>query len=243
MADTDPKTEVKPDDLSGAKSEPGKGQGSSDDVEPSVIVNMLMQLRARGIQSVDVLRAMESVPREVFVLPEYRTLAYGDHALPIACGQTISQPYIVALMTEALQVGKDHAVLEIGTGSGYQTAVLAHLARSVVTIERYRQLQEAAMVRFAALGLRNISAIHADGSNGMPERGAFPRIMVTAAADTIPDGLTAQLAVGGRMVVPVGPQGGVQQLILIRRSEAGLETEQLAQVRFVPLYRGRAREL
>jgi protein-L-isoaspartate(D-aspartate) O-methyltransferase len=131
---------------------------------------------------------MESVPREVFVLPEYRALAYGDHALPIACGQTISQPYMVAVMTEALAVGPDHAVLEIGTGSGYQTAVLAQLARSVVTVERYRQLQEAAMVRFAALGLRNITAIHADGAQGMPERGAFPRILVTAAAPEIPRG-------------------------------------------------------
>ncbi|MEM8876944.1 MAG: protein-L-isoaspartate(D-aspartate) O-methyltransferase [Pseudomonadota bacterium] len=241
MTDTDSNTNQ--DDPAELMPDDNAGRGGSDDVEPSVIVGMLMQLRARGIQSVDVLRAMESVPREVFVLPEYRPLAYGDHALPIACGQTISQPYIVALMTEALEVGKDHAVLEVGTGSGYQTAVLAHLARSVVTVERFRQLQEAAMVRFAALGLRNITAVHADGADGMPERGAFPRILVTAAAEDVPAGLTAQLAVGGRMVIPVGLAGGVQELLLIRRTEEGLETESLAQVRFVPLYRGRAQEL
>ena len=241
MADTESNSNS--DDLSEPVANDVTGRGGRDDVEPSVIVSMLMQLRARGIQSVDVLRAMESVPREVFVLPEYRTLAYGDHALPIACGQTISQPYIVALMTEALEVSKDHAVLEIGTGSGYQTAVLAHLARSVVTVERFRQLQEAAMVRFAALGLRNITAIHADGADGMPERGAFPRILVTAAADAVPEGLAGQLAVGGRMVIPVGSPGGSQDLLLIRRGEGGLETERLAQVRFVPLYRGRAKEL
>jgi protein-L-isoaspartate(D-aspartate) O-methyltransferase len=216
---------------------------NQDDVEPSVIVTMLMQLRSRGIQNVDVLRALEAVPREVFVLPEHRAMAYGDHALPIACGQTISQPYIVALMTEALEVGPDHAVLEIGTGSGYQTAVLAQLARSVVTIERYRQLQEAAMVRFAALGLRNVTAIHADGSDGLLERGAFPRIIVTAAAPSLPEGLVGQLAVGGRMVVPVGPAGGDQELILVRRTETELTSETLAPVRFVPLFQGRAQEL
>jgi protein-L-isoaspartate(D-aspartate) O-methyltransferase len=192
-----------------------------------------------------VLRALELVPRERFVEPEQVDLAYEDHALPIECGQTISQPYVVAAMTEALALEPTHKVLEIGTGSGYQAAVLAHLAGEVVTIERYRTLAETAERRLRGLGLNNVTVIVGDGALGAPEHAPFDRIIVTAAAPDIPQTLVDQLVDNGILVVPVGPMGGVQSLLRIRKKPKGegLERQELMAVRFVPLVPGKAAAL
>ena len=169
-------------------------------------MEFLLTLRKRGIGDAAVLRAMEEVPREYFVGPDMTEAAYYDQALPIACGQTISQPYVVAYMTEQLGVHPHDRVLEIGTGSGYQAAVLAKLAREVVTIERYRTLADAARKRFDELGIRNIEALTGDGFLGAPNHAPFQRIIVTAAAEDIPQTLVDQLAVGGVMVHVVPSQ-------------------------------------
>jgi protein-L-isoaspartate(D-aspartate) O-methyltransferase len=205
-------------------------------------MQFLLAMRRRGIQDVRVLRALELVPRERFVDPEQARDAYGDHALPIECGQTISQPYVVAAMSEALNVEPSHKVLEIGTGSGYQAAVLAHLAAEVFSVERYRTLAEVAERRLRDLGLENVTIAIGDGSLGLPEHAPFDRIVVTAAADDIPQPLMEQLTEGGVMVAPIGPAGGVQSLVRLRKGAAGAEPEQeeLMQVRFVPLVPGKA---
>src|ERR1700747_1086992 len=165
-----------------------------------------LTLRRRGISDQSVLRAMDEVPREHFVAAELAHSAYEDQALPIACGQTISQPYVVAYMTEQLDVEPQHHVLEIGTGSGYQAAVLSRLAREVVTIERYRTLADTARERLRALGYTNVTVRLGDGMAGAPDLAPFDRIMVTAAAEDVPDALVAQLTAGGKMVLPVGPR-------------------------------------
>jgi protein-L-isoaspartate(D-aspartate) O-methyltransferase len=208
-------------------------------------MEFLLAMRRRGIQDLRVLRALELVPRERFVEPEQVDLAYEDHALPIECGQTISQPYVVAAMTEALALEPTHKVLEIGTGSGYQAAVLAHLAGEVVTIERYRTLAETAERRLRALGLNNVTVIVGDGALGAPEHAPFDRIIVTAAAPDIPQTLVDQLVDNGILVVPVGPMGGVQSLLRIRKKPKGegLERQELMAVRFVPLVPGKAAAL
>jgi len=206
-------------------------------------MQFMLRLRQRGIMDAAVLRAMDEVPREHFVDAAYLDDAYADHALPIACGQTISQPYVVAYMTEHLQVRPHHRVLEIGTGSGYQAAVLSRLVRDVVTIERYRTLAEQARTRLATLGYRNIEVIVGDGFEGAPALGPFDRIIVTAAADEVPLQLVDQLVDDGVMILPLGPHDGAQQLVRLRRSENGLEREDLIPVRFVPLLPGRAKEL
>ena len=201
-------------------------------------IRLIMALRRSGITDTTVLAAIERIPREDFVTEAFHDQAYEDKALPIAEGQTISQPQIVALMTQALAITSRHKVLEIGTGSGYQTAVLSRLARRVYTIERHRPLLQEAELRFANLRLPNITAIAGDGMKGWPAQAPFDRIIVTAAAAALPETLVAQLAVGGIMVLPIGPERGDQELIKIRRLEAGIETEKLCEVRFVPLLPG-----
>ena len=201
-------------------------------------------LRRRGISDQAVLRAMDEVPREHFVTAEFTESAYADQALPIACGQTISQPYVVAYMTERLDVEPEHRVLEIGTGSGYQAAVLSRLAREVVSIERYRTLAEAARDRIKTLGYSNVTVIGGDGLAGAPEQAPFDRIIVTAAAEEVPDGLVDQLANGGKMLLPLGPHQGNQHIVKLTKSTSGeVGRENLIAVRFVPLLPGKAREL
>lgn len=206
-------------------------------------MQFLLTLRRRGIADQAVLRAMDEVPRERFVEPEFTDASYADHALPIACGQTISQPYVVAYMTEQLTVLPHHRVLEIGTGSGYQAAVLSRLAREVVTIERYRTLAEQARRRLDALGYDNVEVVVGDGFAGAPARAPFDRIIVTAAAEDVPPALLEQLDQGGIMVVPIGPHSGAQNIVKLTKTESGLAREELLPVRFVPLLPGQAREL
>jgi protein-L-isoaspartate(D-aspartate) O-methyltransferase len=206
-------------------------------------MQFLLDLRRRGIMHASVLRAMDDVPREQFVMPNQAQSAYADRAMPIACGQTISQPYVVAYMTEQLRPEPEHSVLEIGTGSGYQAAVLSRLVKKVTTIERYRTLAQAARTRLAALGYDNVEVIVGDGLNGAPDRAPFDRIIVTAAAEEIPEALVQQLAVGGIMLLPLGPHHGSQCLVRLTRSEEGVAREDLIGVRFVPLLSGQAREL
>jgi protein-L-isoaspartate(D-aspartate) O-methyltransferase len=201
-------------------------------------IRLIMSLRRAGITDTAVLAAIERTPREAFVLPHFHDQAYEDQALPIAQGQTISQPNIVAMMTEALHLRKTHKVLEIGTGSGYQAAILSKLARRVYTVERFRSLLVEAEARFHHLRLHNITSKVADGSKGWVEQAPFDRIIVTAAADEIPETLVDQLAVGGVMVLPVGPDKGDQVLIRLRKLESGIEFDHLADVRFVPMVAG-----
>jgi protein-L-isoaspartate(D-aspartate) O-methyltransferase len=203
-----------------------------------------LALRRRGISDQAVLRAMDEVPREHFVAAEHIESAYADQALPIACGQTISQPYVVAYMTEQLELAPQHRVLEIGTGSGYQTAVLSRIAREVVSIERYRTLADAARDRLKTLGYDNVTVLAGDGFAGAPERAPFDRIIVTAAAAQVPDALVAQLGEAGRMVLPLGPRRGPQQIVkLSKLPNRELAREDLIAVRFVPLLPGQAQEL
>jgi protein-L-isoaspartate(D-aspartate) O-methyltransferase len=206
-------------------------------------MEFLLGLRRRGIGDAAVLRAMEEVPREHFVEAKRREDAYADQALPIACGQTISQPYVVAYMTEQLGVEKTDRVLEIGTGSGYQAAVLSRLAREVVSVERYRTLAETARARLKALGYDNVEVIVGDGLLGAPDRAPFDRIMVTAAAEKIPKELLAQLKEGGVMVLPLGPHRGAQSIVRLVKRKNGVDREDLIAVRFVPLLPGKASEL
>ena len=206
-------------------------------------MEFMLTLRRRGISDQAVLRAMDEVPREHFVPNAYYDQAYADQALPIACGQTISQPYVVAYMTEQLAVRPEHRVLEIGTGSGYQAAVLSRLAREVVTVERYRTLADVARERLRLLGMNNVDVVVGDGFAGAPERAPYDRILVTAAAEEIPQALVDQLAEGGIMVLPLGPHRGPQQIVKLTKGPDGLSREDLIAVRFVPLLPGKAREL
>lgn len=206
-------------------------------------MGFLLTLRRRGISDRAVLRAMDEVPRAQFVEAGFTDSAYADHALPIACGQTISQPYVVAYMTEQLALRPHHRVLEIGTGSGYQAAVLSRLAREVVSIERYRTLADAAAKRLSALGYDNVEVLTGDGLQGAPARAPFDRIIVTAAAPSVPEALVAQLGEGGIMLVPVGPQDGTQHIIKLTKLQTELKRDELIAVRFVPLLPGQAREL
>ena len=206
-------------------------------------MQFLLGLRKRGISDAAVLRAMDEVPREHFVDKPFLSSAYADQALPIACGQTISQPYVVAYMSEHLRVQGDHRVLEIGTGSGYQAAVLSRLAREVISVERYRTLADAARNRLASLGYDNVEVRVGDGLAGVPERAPYDRIIITAAAETIPDTLVGQLAEGGAMLLPLGPHAGPQQLVKLTKDAGGTKQEELIGVRFVPLLPGKAQEL
>src|SRR4051795_4151152 len=180
-------------------------------------------LRRRGISDQAVLRAMEEVPRETFVQPADRDDAYRDGALSIDCGQTISQPFVVAYMTEQLQLLKQHRVLEIGTGSGFQAAILSRLSRQVVTIERYRTLANSARARLAKLGCDNVEVILGDGFDVPASAGTFDRIIVPAAMEQIPQALTQRLEPSGILIAPVGPHHGVQTLVRLTRTETGFD--------------------
>jgi protein-L-isoaspartate(D-aspartate) O-methyltransferase len=211
--------------------------------EPTEKMMFQLTLRRRGISDRAVLRAMEEVPGEKFVEQMDRDYAYRDSALGIACGQTISQPFVVAYMTEQLQLNKDHRVLEIGTGSGYQAAVLSRLCKHVLTIERYRTLADSARERLEKLGYHNIEVMLGDGFDPPAGGGDFDRIIVTAAMAEIPEKLLQRLEVGGILIAPVGPQQGIQTLVRMVRTETGFDRKELVDVRFVPALRGVAREL
>jgi protein-L-isoaspartate(D-aspartate) O-methyltransferase len=193
------------------------------------------QLARRGIRDHRVLDAMSSVPREQFVRPDLQRLAYQDSALPISSGQTISQPYIVALMAEALELRPEDRVLEIGTGSGYAAAVLSRLAREVHTVERLATLADSARECLDRLCYGNVTVHVGDGSLGLPEHAPYDAITVAAGGPSVPEPLQRQLADGGRLVVPVGPAASLQTLVRVRRTRRGFEEERLADVRFVPL--------
>ena len=207
----------------------------------------LLTLRQRGITDQAVLRAMEQVPRADFVASGSLARAQADQALPIDCGQTISQPYVVAYMTERLEVKPHHRVLEIGTGSGYQAAILSELAREVVSIERFRTLADQAREKLKKGGYDNVEVIHGDGMAGCPDRAPFDRIIVTAAAEEAPAALAEQLADGGIMIMPRGPHNGPQHIVKLTKRQTPdgvvLDEDRLIAVRFVPLLPGQAREL
>jgi protein-L-isoaspartate(D-aspartate) O-methyltransferase len=205
-------------------------------------IRLLMELRSQGITDARVLAAIERTPRHLFVPPELLDQAYENTALPIGKGQTISQPIVVATMTQKLAIGERMRVLEVGTGSGYQAAILARLCRRVYTVERHRELLNDAEQRFRDLKLDNISTRWGDGAKGWPEQAPFDRIIVTAAAAEIPQALLDQLKDGGLMVVPVGEDIWDQQLMLIRRNGDDIASEHLMDVRFVPLVEGRGDE-
>lgn len=201
-------------------------------------MQFLFALRSRGVMDARVLGAMEKVDRGEFVKGVFSERAYEDMPLPIACGQTISQPSVVGLMTQALNVQPRDKVLEVGTGSGYQAAVLSHLARRVYTVDRHKRLVNEAQEAFDRLRLTNITALTADGTRGYPEQAPFDRILVTAAAEDPPGPLLAELKTGGIMVLPVGQSDHVQSLIKVTRTETGYDYEELLPVRFVPLIEG-----
>lgn len=203
-------------------------------------IRLLMQLRRAGIADTAVLSAMENIPRELFTPPAFQDQAYELMALPIGRGQTLSAPDVVAMMTQALECKGRETVLEIGTGSGYQAAILSRVCRRVYTIERHRPLLEEAEERFKQLRLHNITTYCGDGSKGWPEPRSFPRIIVTCAAVFPPEPLLEQLAEDGIMVLPVGGQGRTQDLVKLRKTASGVEQESLAAVRFVPLVAGEA---
>jgi len=201
-------------------------------------IRLILALRRNGITDTRVLGAMERIPRDAFVPVTFRDRAYDDVALPIGRHQTISQPSVVARMTQALDVGPRMKVLEIGTGSGYQAAVLAGLCRRLYTIERHRALLELAERQFAGLRITNVTVRLGDGLRGWPEQAPFDRIMVTAAATEVPGVLADQLAVGGVMVAPVGSADGDQALTRVTRGQDGFTCATAGEVRFVPLVPG-----
>ena len=204
----------------------------------NVVPPLIGQLIRQGIRDERVLAAMANVPREAFVDEAFANQAWENMALPIGFGQTISQPYIVARMTEQLLMGSPSSVLEIGTGSGYQTAVLAQLVNHVYTVERIKTLQYQAKRRLQRLDLHNVSTRHGDGWAGWPTKAPFDAIIVTAAAPVVPEALVQQLKVGGRLIIPVGESRSEQQLLLIEKTSTRVRTERLEAVRFVPLVHG-----
>jgi protein-L-isoaspartate(D-aspartate) O-methyltransferase len=210
--------------------------------DPETKLQFLYALRSRGVTDSHVLEAMEQIDRGLFVRGIFAQRAYEDTPLPIACGQTISQPSVVGLMTQALQISPRDTVLEVGTGSGYQAAILAKLARRVYTIDRHARLVREARLVLKALQLPNITSLVGDGSFGLPDQAPFDRIIVTAAADDPPGPLLAQLKPGGIMVVPVGQSDTVQTLIRVRKSDDGLDYDELRPIRFVPLLEGLGKE-
>lgn len=205
-------------------------------------MQFLFALRSKGVTDKRVLEAMEMVDRGPFVRGLFSGRAYEDMPLPIACGQTISQPSIVGLMTQALEPGPRDTVLEVGTGSGYQAAILSHLVRRIYTVDRHRRLVTEAKALFEELGLTNITVFTADGSRGLADQAPFERIIVTAAAEDPPGPLLAQLKIGGIMVLPVGQSDAVQSLIKVTRTDTGYDYDELCQVRFVPLLEGLGQE-
>ena len=205
-------------------------------------MQFLYALRSKGVTDTAVLTAMEKVDRADYVKGTFADRAYEDMPLPIACGQTISQPSVVGLMTQALKITPRDKVLEVGTGSGYQAAILSKLARRVYTVDRYRRLVHAARAVFEANDVTNITTFTADGSHGFAEQAPFDRILLTAAAEDPPGPLLAQLRVGGIMVLPVGQSDAVQSLIRVTRLETGYDYDELRAVRFVPLLEGLGQE-
>jgi protein-L-isoaspartate(D-aspartate) O-methyltransferase len=203
-------------------------------------IRLVMELRQQGITDRSVLSAIERVPRELFVPENFDDQAYENTALPIGHGQTISQPSVVAYMTQALELTAKSKVLEVGTGCGYQAAVLSRLCRRVYTVERYRELMREAEKRFQAMRFGNIVTRWGDGAKGWPEQAPFDRIIVTAAAKSVPQALQDQLADGGILIAPVGGNTFDQVLVRIRRNDDTFETEELWPVRFVPLVEGLA---
>jgi protein-L-isoaspartate(D-aspartate) O-methyltransferase len=214
------------------------GAGKPSDHVAARKIRLLMELRREGIQDTRVLAALERVPRERFVAPAFQDQAYANRALPIASGQTVSQPYVVALMTEAARIGPADRVLEVGTGSGYQAAVLAELAGEVYSIERHAELLAEAQRVLDAIGYENLHTRVGDGMAGWPEKAPFDAILVTAAAEAVPPALAAQLKDGGRLILPLGRHQGAQRLLRLTRKGEALEEEELCEVRFVPLLPG-----
>lgn len=208
--------------------------GSEDDpFQPDRLRMVEKQLRARGIRDPRVLAAMAELPRDVFVVPGDRASAYDDNPLPIGFGQTISQPYIVALMTEALELTPEHRVLEIGTGSGYQTAILSRLAGEVFSVESVSSLADEAKRHLEGLGIGNVRMRIGDGYLGWPEEAPFDRVIATAAPETVPEALVEQLVDGGVMVIPIGVH--YQELIVLRKHGEKVSRRKIADVRFVPM--------
>jgi len=201
-------------------------------------MQFLYALRSKGVTDRRVLQAMEAIDRGPFIRGIFAERAYEDMPLPIACGQTISQPSVVGLMTQALSISPRDKVLEVGTGSGYQAAILSRLARRVYTVDRHTRLVREATALFDEMGLTNITARTADGSRGLPEQAPFDRIIVTAAAEDPPGPLMDQLKEGGIMVLPVGQSDAVQHLIVAHKTDAGVDYQELRKVRFVPLLEG-----
>ncbi|WP_435660983.1 protein-L-isoaspartate(D-aspartate) O-methyltransferase [Leisingera caerulea] len=206
--------------------------------DPETKMQFLYSVRSRGVTDQKVLEAIEEIDRGLFVRGIFAQRAYEDVPLPIACGQTISQPSVVGMMTQALQLSQRDTVLEVGTGSGYQAAILSKLARRVYTIDRHARLVREARAVFDGLRLSNVTSLVGDGSHGLPDQAPFDRIIVTAAAEDPPGPLLAQLKTGGIMVLPVGQSDHVQTLIRVRKTEDGLEYDELRPVRFVPLLEG-----
>ena len=201
-------------------------------------MQLLFALRSKGVTDTAVLEVIEKIDRGQFVRGLFADRAYEDMPLPIECGQTISQPSVVGIMTQALRVSPRDKVLEVGTGSGYQSAVLSHLARRVYTVERYKTLVRSAQSLFASLDISNVTCIYADGSHGLPDQAPFDRIIVTAAAEDPPGPLLAQLKIGGIMVLPVGQSSSLQTLLRVIKTENGYEYEDIRPIRFVPLIEG-----
>ncbi|KIC10058.1 protein-L-isoaspartate O-methyltransferase [Leisingera sp. ANG-M1] len=206
--------------------------------DPETKMQFVYSVRSRGVTDQKVLEAIEEIDRGLFVRGIFAQRAYEDVPLPISCGQTISQPSVVGMMTQALQVSPRDTVLEVGTGSGYQAAILSKLARRVYTIDRHARLVREARAVFDQLRLANVTSLVGDGSHGLTEQAPFDRIIVTAAAEDPPGPLLAQLKPGGIMVLPVGQSDHVQTLIRVRKSEDGLDYDELRPVRFVPLLEG-----
>jgi protein-L-isoaspartate(D-aspartate) O-methyltransferase len=221
--------------LAGASTDGPRRDGSPDSEQ---MMRLVFALRSNGVTDARVLAALEATPRHLFVDRAFRERAWDDIALPISCGQTISQPSVVGVMTQALAPTARCKVLEVGAGSGYQTAVLARLARRVYAVERHRPLAREAAQRCRALDLANVSIVAGDGAMGWPDQAPFDRIMVTAAAEDPPAILLRQLREGGVMVLPVGQSDDVQQLLRIVKTPQGLHYDELMPVRFVPLLEG-----
>ena len=206
-------------------------------------MQFLFAIRTRGVTDKRVLTAMEKVDRGLFVKGLFAERAYEDMPLPIECGQTISQPSVVGIMTQALQLTSRDTVLEIGTGSGYQAVILSHLARRVYTVERYKRLVISSKQIFEFLNTTNIISLYADGSRGLPDQAPFDKIILTAAAEDPPGPLLAQLKIGGVMVLPVGQSDSVQSLIKVTRTQSGYDYEDIRDVRFVPLIEGLGKDV
>ena len=206
-------------------------------------MQFILSIRSKGVVDNNVLKALETVNREQFLKGLFAQRAYEDTPLPIECGQTISQPSIVGLMTQALRITDRDKILEIGTGSGYQTAILSKLARRIYSVERFKPLYEEARAIFRKLQLNNITSVWGDGSKGVVEQQPFDRIIVTAAAEDPPPTLLNQLKIGGIMVIPVGQSDEIQKLIRVERTEKNFKYEDLCDVRFVPLLEGKEEDI